>query len=128
MEPSNSHEQETVVTAVTDNQTPTKRKLQLHKRPDLEVSLVSDDSEWSIVKKPKLVLETSKAIQISDSDQSDGDTDLHVDRVKNVIERREKCESSSSQSKQVKSSNQTDWKPIERELYLKGVEIFGKNR
>lgn len=128
----NSHElatcapyQETVITTVIDSQKPTKRKLLLHRITDLEVAaLVADDSECSTVKKPKLDSETSKAIQITDSDPSDGD----VDKAKNVVERLEKGESSSSQSKQVKSSTLAEWKPIERELCLKGVEIFGKNR
>lgn len=31
-----------------------------------------------------------------------------------------------SQAKGVVSSN--EWKPLEKDLYLKGIEIFGRNR
>lgn len=127
-EPSDSHghatcapKQGTVSMTFTDS----KRKLQLH---TVEVSaLVADDSGCSMVKKPKLGSEMSDSIKIPDSDPSNGDSVHDGDRAKYVVDKLEKCESSSSQCKQVKTSTKIDWKPIERELYLKGVEMFGKN-
>ncbi|CAM8933240.1 unnamed protein product [Rhodiola kirilowii] len=134
-EPANSQEhatsvpnQGTVSSPITDNETSNKRKLQYNTSPDLQISaLVADNAECFLVKKPKLAPENSEAIQISDNLPSDKTANPNEDEPKYVVERLEKYESSSSQSKQLKSSVLIDWKPIERELYLKGVEIFGKN-
>ncbi|XP_020538356.1 histone-lysine N-methyltransferase EZA1 isoform X3 [Jatropha curcas] len=50
------------------------------------------------------------------------------DKVDDITELPESNLSSSTERQLKAASSRCEWKPIEKELYLKGIEIFGKNR
>jgi len=53
----------------------------------------------------------------------------HGERDEEVVEGQKDIQMSNSTELHAKEiTSNLDWKPLERDLYLKGVEVFGKNR
>jgi histone-lysine N-methyltransferase EZH2 len=71
---------------------------------------------------------TKKTTNVSFEIASSGTEENIGDGSKDVFEVPEPKRSSSVERQVEGVLKKSEWKPIEKELYLKGVEIFGKNR